>query len=266
MTLNIDWNSVKKQTLWSYEDLIRKLQDTLEYGFVQEYYNHPLLQAREYAGKIRFGYLQDKGEMTGYIDGISAHLEKLETRWSGTTSYLVGQVATRDDCVAFLQRTGFKFDALIQVLNYLMRWVLPFKNPIREFIDVDTEEGARHLEALKKYKLGSNLDLLESGRKSAGRAEIAGHTGIPLDDVIALVHKADISRLAYVRGATVRHLYGGGFDTLEKIASARLAEMEIKMDAYYRTLGKSLADFKAVIPLEWMIGGAQVLPRVVEEG
>ena len=32
----------------------------------------------------------------------------------------------------------------------------------------------------------------------------------------------------------------------------------------YRTLGKTLADFRAVIPLPWMIGGARILPRVVE--
>ena len=85
-------------------------------------------------------------------------------------------------------------------------------------------------------------------------------TRIPAADVIALVHKADISRLAYVRGKTVRHLCGGGYDTLERLANADLAEMEMKMDAYYRTLGKSLADYKAVIPLAWMVGGARNTP------
>jgi hypothetical protein len=78
------------------------------------------------------------------------------------------------------------------------------------------------------------------------------------------VHKADISRLAYVRGKTVKYLCGGGYDSLEKIATANLPEMEEKMDAYYRTLGKSLADFRSVIPLSWMIGGAKILPRVVK--
>jgi hypothetical protein len=79
-----------------------------------------------------------------------------------------------------------------------------------------------------------------------------------------IVHKADISRLAYVRGRTVRHLCGGGYDTLEKIAAADPGEMEERMDVYYRSLGKSLADFKSVIPLSWMVGGAQILPRVVD--
>ncbi len=67
-----------------------------------------------------------------------------------------------------------------------------------------------------------------------------------------------------MRGKTVRHLCGGGYDTLDKIASADLGEMEQAMGAYYRTLGKSLADFRAVIPLGWMIGGARILPRVIE--
>ena len=81
----------------------------------------------------------------------------------------------------------------------------------------------------------------------------------------ALVHKMDISRLAYVRGKTVQHLCGGGYDSLDRIANADLAEMEEKMGAYYQTLGKSLADFRSVIPLSWMIGGAKILPRVVGE-
>ena len=68
-----------------------------------------------------------------------------------------------------------------------------------------------------------------------------------------------------MRGKTVKHLCGGGYDTLDKIAGAELVRMEKKMETYYRTLGKSLADYRSVIPLSWMIGGAQVLPRVVQE-
>jgi hypothetical protein len=83
--------------------------------------------------------------------------------------------------------------------------------------------------------------------------------------VLELVHRADISRLAYVRGKTIKHLCGGGYDTLGKIAAADRKKMEADMTAYYATIGKSFSDFKTVIPLDWMIGGAGVLPRVVEE-
>lgn len=259
----IDWSIVKKQTLWGYEDLIAKLQEVLSYPFVHEHYDHTVHQALDYAARIRRGYLQDQGGMTVHVDTAASHLRDLDARWRGTYSDLIRSVATRAEAVAFLHRTGFAFDALVQVLNYLMRWVLPFRTPIREFIDVDTQAGAEQMRALREQGIKSNLDLLEVGRSEAGRIQLAQATGAPAASVLALVHRADISRLAYVRGKTVKHLCGGGYDTLDKLASADVAEMEERMDAYYRTLGKTSADFKAVIPLAWMLGGANTVPQVV---
>ena len=261
--VKINWNDVKKQTLWSYEDLIGKLQDVLAYGFVQQHYNHTMGQARDYAASVRRGYLQDRGEMTAHVDSVASHLRELEARRIGTYTDLVRSVATRAECVAFLQETNFAFDPLIQTLNYLLRWVLPFKTPIREFIDVEVQTGIELLQALKQQGVKSNLDLLEAGRTEAGRLQLARSSGIRGADVLTLVHRADISRLAYVRGKTVRHLCGGGYDTLDKIANADPAEIETRMDTYYRTLGKTAADFKAVIPLTYMIGGAKIIPRVM---
>ncbi|WKZ38829.1 MAG: hypothetical protein QY328_11345 [Anaerolineales bacterium] len=263
--MKLDWSRVKKQTLWSYEDLIKKLQGVLAYEFVQEHYDHTMKQAQRYARKVRGGYLQNQGNTTAYIDAMMANLEKLETLRHGRYSHLIAQVATREQCLAFIQRTGFDFDSLIQTLNYLMRWVLPFKTPVREFVDVDCVAELKTLEVLKQHKVGSNLDILAVGQTKAARLLFSRLTGISVAYVTALVHKADISRLAYVRGKTVKHLCGGGYDTLAKIAGANLVEMEKRMDVYYRTMGKSVADFRAVIPLAWMVGGAQILPRVVRE-
>jgi hypothetical protein len=260
-----DWDAVKKLTLWSYEDLIRKLLEVLAYGFVQEHYNHSMGQAQAYAESIRGGYLQNQGDMAGYINNIVAYLQQLERLGVGTYADLIQQVKTREACQDFLQQTALEFESLIQVLNYLFRWVFPFKTPLREFIDTDDPEQLKYLGALKAHKIGSNLDLLEAGRIAAGRIQLASATEIPLSFITALVHKADISRLAYVRGKTVQHLCGGAYNTLDKIANANMEEMEEKMDAYYRTLGKSLANFKSSIILSWMVGGAQILPRVVQE-
>jgi hypothetical protein len=262
--MKIDWTSVKKQTLGSYEDLIEKLLEVLAYNFVQEHYDHTMKQAQAYAKKIRRGYLQNRGDKTAKIDNMIANLRKLGALRIGTYSKLIYHVATREQCIAFLRRTDFDFDQLIQTLNYLLRWVLPFKAPIREFIDAGSVIDARYLEVLREQRIRSNLDLLEAGRARAGRVQLSNTTGIPLAFLTSLVHKADISRLAYVRGKTVKHLSRGGYDTVDKIATANLAEMEEKMDAYYGTLGKRLADFKLVIPLSWVIGGAQILPRVVK--
>lgn len=259
-----DWDQVKKQTLWTYEDLIKKLLDVLAYGFVQKHYNHTMPEAQSYAHKIQQGYRQHQNDTT-FTDNIVAGFKTLETLQTDTYLNLIDQVETRQKCVAFLQKTNLSFDELIQTLNYVFRWVLPFKTPVREFMDVGHDTHQAYLAILKQHKLGSNLDLLEHGRTKAGRAELSKDTEIPEAFILGLVHRADISRLAYVRGKTVKHLCGGGYDTLDKIASANLNRMEAEMAAYYRTIGKRLADFKSVIPLPWMIGGAKILPKVVEE-
>jgi Domain of unknown function (DUF4332) len=261
--MKIDWSTVKKSTLWSYEELIAKLQAGLSYSFVQEYYDHTLPQALDYAGRIRRGYLQDQGEMTVHVETAASGLSDLGMRWRGTYSELLCRVGTRSECVAFVEQTGLEFGRLIQLLHYLLRWVLPFQVPLREFVEVESPKAARLLTGLTEQGVKSNLDLLETGRTPAGRQALVRGATVTAHELLALVHRADISRLAYVRGRTVKHLCGGGYDTLEKIARADLAEMEARMDAYYRTLGKTTADFKAVIPLAYMIGGARTLPPIV---
>jgi hypothetical protein len=151
------------------------------------------------------------------------------------------------------------------VLNYLFRWVLPFKLYLRQLVDEDDTAHRGNLKTLNQHEIKSNLDLLETCRTRSGRTELSSVTGIDQHFLLTLVNRADISRLAYVRGKTVKHLCGGGYNTLRKIAEAEPKKMERDMAVYYRSIGKKFADFKSVIPLDWMIGGAKILPGVVEE-
>jgi len=262
--MQIDWGQVKKQTLWNYDDLVKKLLGVLSYDFVISYYNHTMEQAKSYAEKVRQGYMGNQSD-TSYIENMIVNLYGLALIPVESYSALVHQVETKDKCEGFLQQTGFGFDELIETLNYLLRWVLPFRIPVRELLEVEHESQLQLLQVLKRHKLGSNLDILERLRGKGDRFVFSEETGIPETSLLDLVHRADISRLAYVRGKTVRHLCGGGYDSLSKIASADLKSMEADMEDYYLSIGKSLADFKAVIPLTWMIGGARILPGIVEE-
>jgi hypothetical protein len=261
--MDIDWEQVKKITLWNYDEFVKKLLKTLAYGFVLEHYNHTMDEAGDYAEKVQEGYLQGRSE-PAIAERMLSNFQRLESLQVRTYLDLVQRVQSREKCERFLEDTGFEFNELIETLNYLFRWVLPFMAPLREFIDLNIETDMAYFEILKEQKLGSNLDVLEQGRTQEGRNRLSQATGIPDGFITELVHKADISRLAYVRGKTVLHLCGGGYNTLDKIARAEVGEMEKAMEAYYRTLGKSLADFMAVIPLAWMVGGARILPVVVE--
>jgi hypothetical protein len=261
--MKIDWAQVKKKTLWHYEDLVKHIFDVLDYGFVQEYYNHTMAEAVTYSERIRQGYLQN-GKEAAFIGEITEHFRKLDDLGVSNYLELVRRVNTKAVCEAFLRETGFGFDALIQVLNYLFRWVLPFKCPVKELVDTIAGTDKTYMAILKKHKIRSNLDVLENYRTKMSRAIFSRETGVAEAFILELVHRADISRLAYVRGKTIKHLCGGGYNTLRKIAEADMKKMKADMTAYYAVIGKSFSDFKAVIPLDWMVGGAGVIPPVVK--
>lgn len=261
--MEIDWGLVKKSTLWHYEDLIKKICDVLRYGFVQNYYNHTMPEAVAYSVRLQQGYRQNEKE-PAFIIEITYHFKTLDKLEIKDYYDLLRRVDTKAQCVTFLQETGFAFEALIQDLNYLFRWVLPFKCPVKELVDsMDTADNT-FLELLKMKNIRSNLDVLENCRTKKNRARFSRETGLAEELLLELVHRADLSRIAYVRGKTIKHLCGGGYCTLDKIAEADMKKMEADMTAYYVSIGKSFSDFKAVIPLDWMIGGARILPRVVE--
>ena len=260
--MEIDWTVVKKKTLWQYDQLTAKLVAVLEYGFVREHYDHTMAEARAYAGRLRQGYGQG-GQELDFIDAVAGGFAALGAL--GVRDYLdlVSRVAEKASCERFVRETGFSFESLIEVLDFLFRWVLPFKIPLKELVETLPEPQPAGVAVLKQHKIRSNLDVLERFRSVEGRRAFAAETGVSETLILNLAHRADLSRLAYVRGRTIRHLCGGGYDTLAKLANADMAQMSANMTAYYRSIGKEFADFQAVIPLDWMVGGARVLPRVI---
>ncbi|MCJ7622684.1 MAG: hypothetical protein MUO76_04210, partial [Anaerolineaceae bacterium] len=159
--MDIDWMQVKKKTLWHYEDLIKKMLNVLNYGFVQEYYNHSMTEAVNYSERIREGYLQG-GREAAFIDEISEHFRALDALGIKDYQDLLQQVKTKAKCEAFLRETGFRFHALIELLNYLFRWVLPFQCPVKELVDTIANSDIGDLGILKAHKIRSNLDVLEN--------------------------------------------------------------------------------------------------------
>jgi hypothetical protein len=262
--MEVDWDYVKKKTLWQYEKLIAKILDVLAYNFVQEYYAHDMTEAGIYAEKIRQGYLQNEKEAE-FIGEITKHFKCLSLLGIRNYRDLVERVNTKSSCEKFLKETGFSFEALIQVLNYLFRWVLPFKIPVKELLDTMSDTNTTYLEILKAQKIRSNLDVLETFRSIKGRKKFGAETRMDQAYLLELTHRADISRLAYVRGKTIMHLCGGGYNTLNRLSNVEIVKMQADMSAYYELLGKTFVDFKTVIPLDWMIGGAKVLPKIIED-
>ena len=110
----------------------------------------------------------------------------------------------------------------------------------------------------------NSFDILEQGCTSTGRRMLADRTGIPVDFLTRLVHRADIARVPYARRKTILPLCGAGYDTLKKIASASLAQMDSDMDSYFAQIqGKSWQDYKSVIVLKHLVTCARALPVII---
>ena len=258
-----NWDYVKKTTLWHYEDLIKKLTVVMAYPVIWQAYNHDMNQAADFARRL----FPDKNIEAGeFPAGVLHTFEHLKSTGISNWGNLLSKVPTRSECAAFVTEHNLNFEEFIDVLNYLLRWAFPFQTVSRELVQHESQQEMSDYDVLKMHKLMNSFDILEQGRTLAGRRALAKHTGLSLEFVTVLVHRADIARLPFVRRKTILPVCGAGYDTLAKIAAAELSQMESDLDVYFqRTQGKPWKNYKAVIVLKGLVAGARALPVIEEE-
>ena len=258
-----NWDYVKKTTLWNYKDLIYKLNRVSDYPAIWQAYNHNMSQAADFANRLFLGKNIESG---AYPAAVISTFRQLKAAgvvdWGG----LLSRITTQSTCISFIEENHFDFEKFIDVLNYLLRWGFPFQTATRELLDHDKPAEMVHHIALKQNKIISSFDLIERGYTSKGRLDLSALTGIPLDFVLTIIHRADIARLPFARRKTILPVCGAGYDTLAKIASADLAQFDTDMEAYFQHVqNKSWDNFKSVIVLKGLVIGAQALPVIIEE-
>jgi hypothetical protein len=256
------WDYVKKTTLWHYEDLIKKLNVLMVYPVIWQAYNHDMTQAAAFAHRL----FPDKNIEAGEFPAqVLASFERLKSAGISDWSSLLSRITSRAECTAFVTEHNLNFIEFIDVLNYLLRWAFPFQTSTRELLEHENPREMAYYGALKEHKLMNSLVILEEGRTMTGRQTLAKLTGLQLEFVNALAHRADIARLPYVRRKTILPVCGAGYDTLAKIANADLARMESDLDTYFRrTQGKPWENYRSVIVLKLLVTCAQALPVIME--
>jgi len=257
-----DWNYVKKTTLWHYEALIKKLGVLMAYPVVWKAYNHNMAQASVFARNLFPDKNVDAGEYPAQILDTITHLKS-----AGISDWgdLLSRVTSRDDCMSFVTETNLEFKKFIDVLSYLLRWAFPFQTASRELLAHENPQEMSTYPILKQHGLMNSFDILEQGYTAEGRHALAEHTGLPKGFVTSIAHRADIARLPYVRRKTILPVCGAGYDTLAKIATADLAQMETDLEAYFQRIeGKPWKNYKSVIVLRGMVAAARALPIIIE--
>jgi len=257
--MGVNWDRVKEVTLWTYEELLEKLTETIGYDFVSQFYDMKIRQVKD----LLKGLLsREDAKYDKYLKDVLDTFRKAEVFGVGTLSGLFQSIPNREQCEYFIQVSNIQFEELLQLLNCTLRWILPFARPIREFIDKDDSEQLEHLTEIRKLGVRYNLDMIEEFRFKDKREEILSEGIASQDFVESLLHRCDISRLPYVSGNTVSILYHSGFDTLEKIASSSLEYLERSVSRYMERIGKKYS--RSFIELESAINQASVLPKVIE--
>ena len=257
--MEIDWDSVKKIALWHYEDLIEKMLKTLSYSFIQEHYNHNMQEAGNYVRKL-LGYDQKYEESIKKLTRILKSLENAKIR---NYPDLMEKVETREKCENFLESTKIPFKDLISLLNYVFRWVLPFRNVyLKQLIDPENESHMAYIKKLKEHDIKFNLDILECCRTRKGRAKLSETARIPEDFILDLVNRADLTRLPYMSKKTVEHLCNAGYDSVGKLAKVEAGKLREDMKSHFNKVSIRLGSF---IDLAGLVEWARTVPKIVEK-
>jgi len=256
--MEMEWSEVKKITLWNHEEIIEKMQTVLSYKFVKEQYNHSMAEAADYVDRL-LGYDPKYANKVNMLKEFFKNLDSVKVK---NYADLLHQIEDKEKCEKFLKKTKLPFRELILALNYIFRWVLPFKLYLRELIDTDDETQKKHLGKLRKFNIKFNLDLLEAGKTKEGRRKISKETGIPETFINELVNRADMTRLPYSNRKTVKYLFAAGYSSVDKIAQTNLKQLTENMQAYFERIGIRLS--RSFIDVNGISTWAKAIPKIVQ--
>jgi hypothetical protein len=244
----------------NYADLIKRLKVSLSYSFALKAYPHTMLDAQDYARRL----LGDdpKQRYGGWLVSLQKTFKALGAAGIKDYQELVSRAGSETELEALAQKLDIPTGEIVGVLKYLLYWVLPDRKELNRLIlPTDADKKARNA-ILRGHGIRSNLDLLEKGSSLASRKELSAQTGLPLEFITEMVHRADYSRMPWFHGKTINHFMGAGYPTLELLAKADLKKLSVDLLRYGQSIAKNLkfgveADSGGII--------ARVLPRVVED-
>jgi hypothetical protein len=258
--MGIDWAEIERlvKPAPNYGTLVKRNLQILSYDFVRKYYNHSMNQAKNYTTRLLGAYPGGIGE----YKKLNKAFKQLDSL--GVKNYLefMHHVETKEKLEKFHSEAGLSIQEIIRAIKCLFYWILPSKKYLRELIDADNQKHLKYVTTLRENGLRFTLDILEKGRTKEGRQRIAKETGIPEDFIYDLANRADFTRMPFISGKTVKHYFCGGYNSLEKLASADLDELTEDMAKYLSSIGMKLR--RSFIELESNIAIAKILPKIIE--
>ena len=254
----IPWDDVKRVTLWDYEQLHAKLATTAAFPLVRQYYILPL----DRSAALAQAFFAEAPFLKGtYPSDVLNGIDQLHQAGLRDWQEYIQATNTRAKLQSFLTDSPLTFDLCLALFHYLLRFGLPFVTPIRQILDdANPTEMAWYL-PLKQHGINTTFHILQQAATEQQRLALANSLGLPQPAIAQLTHRADISRLPFVRRKTVLALCHAGIDTLTKLAQTEPTLAEQTMRAYH---GQKWDALKRVIPMVTFSAWARAIPPVLE--
>lgn len=249
--MDINWHEMTKQ--------VSILQETLKYPFIGEFYPMSWPEIAAYGDRLLRS--DPRHRMDGYANFLAPLFPQVQAAGFQSLIPLALRLSSTESIVATAQACEMSlhdFDRLVYFLTY---WLLPRNFYMRDLVKKGDKQAGEYCAALRKAGYPNSLDLLQKARTRTGRAALSAETGVPLDDLTRLVHRADLSR-AGSGPNMVNNYTNAGFDTLEKLVNSELDDLVDKVSRYLATLGK-VPKYGMDLPAHR--AQMMLMPRVVEE-
>jgi hypothetical protein len=256
----IDWDDLKKAmyTIRDYEDLSRRLRESVAYAFVRKCFNFSMTEMADYTRQLLGG--DSKNRYTEWMEALIRSFRHLAEVGVRDVLDLVDHVDTKEKFEGFIAQTGLDAKEVVGVLTYLVYWFIPAKKNLGELVKADPvvmEDIAR----LRACGIRCNLDLLEKGITPEARKDLAGRSGVPEAVITGLVNRADFSRLPWTSRATISNYIGSGYSSLAQLANADLEQVSADFYRYGESIGKN---FKYGSEIDNAHRITKIVPKVVE--
>lgn len=98
-------------------------------------------------------------------------------------------------------------------------------------IDAIEEIGPKFATRLRKARIRTTEGLLKKGATRTGRKAIAGATGLPVEQVLTWVNRADLMRVKGIGEEYADLLEAAGVDTVKELKNRKPANLHSKLVA-----------------------------------
>lgn len=257
--MSIAWDKVQKalSPIKDFEDLSHRLYASFGYPFVSETFNFSLPDLVRYTEQLLGGDTRQR--YTDYLTHLTGIFAELHAAGVTDLRILIAKAESRSALEQFTDRSGVAAPDTVSVLKYLVYWFIPMEKNFASLVPDDLKDSAT---ALRTAGIRTNLDLLERGRTSARRADLAAASALTESAALELVHRADLSRMPWASKATINNFVGAGYGSVAKLAKAPTEQLYADFFRYGQSIGKNL---KLGNEIENSHRIAKIIPIIVKE-